>query len=105
MMRFSNKDIGTLFLGKALGLTREGGRVAMIQPAGTLLLNASAKRQRTKLFAAAQVEEVVNFTIIRFHLFPNAASPACSVVIRKSAPDGSPTTYMCPKLLHTIEDG
>lgn len=101
----SNKDIGTLFLGKALGLTREGGRVAMIQPAGTLLLNASAKRQRTKLFAAAQVEEVVNFTIIRFHLFPNAASPACSVVIRKSAPDGSPTTYMCPKLLHTIEDG
>jgi hypothetical protein len=51
------------------------------------------------------VEEVVNFTIIRFHLFPNASSPACSVVIRKSAPDGQPTTYMCPKLLHTAEDG
>lgn len=100
----ANKDIGALFLGKGLQLVRMGGRVALIQSAGNLLLNDAAASLRKRLLEASVVEEIVNFTILRFHLFPSATSPACSIVIRKEQPGDSDILYMCPKLLRTGED-
>jgi hypothetical protein len=102
----SNLDIGPLFLAKALALVRPGGRIAMVQPAGTLLLNRrkAALRMRQLLFAKARVEEIVNYTILRFHLFPSASSPACSITLRKETPDGAPFIYICPKLQYSGED-
>jgi hypothetical protein len=100
----ANKDIGALFLGKGLQLARDGGRVALIQSAGNLLLNDAAAALRKRLVETSVVEEIVNFTILRFHLFPSATSPACSIVIRKQQPGDSDVLYMCPKLLRTGED-
>lgn len=99
-----DKDIGALFLGKALALTKQGGQVAMIQSAGTLLTNAKSANVRRRLFRTARVDEIVNFTILRFHLFPTATSPACSVTLTKLPPNGATTTYVSPKLLLTGED-
>lgn len=100
----ANKDIGALFLAKSLKLVRGGGRVAMIQSAGNLLLNDASIELRKRLFETAVVEEITNFTILRFKLFPSAISPACSVILRNDKPSGENTLYMCPKLLRTGED-
>jgi hypothetical protein len=102
----SNLDVGPLFLSKALALTKSEGRVAMVQPAGTLLLNRrkAALQIRSRLLAEAQVEEIVNYTILRFHLFPTASSPACSITLKKVPPSGSPFFYICPKLQYSGED-
>lgn len=102
----TNGDISTLFMAKAAQLVRNGGRITLIQPAGTLLQNRWSKaiETRKKLFATYKVEEVANFAILRKHLFPTAKSPSCSVTFQKAPPDGSPIIYICPKLLHTGED-
>lgn len=99
-----NKDVGSLFLGKSLELMRDGARLAMIQSAGNLLMNEGSAAVRRKLFSAAKVDEIVNFTILRRQLFPSAESPACSIVLTKTVPDNRPVAYIVPKLLHTGED-
>src|SRR5258708_21130578 len=66
-----NRAVGTLFLVKALSLTRPIGRVSMIQPASSLLFNRSgpANRFRERLFSNFKVDEVVNLSTLRFELF------------------------------------
>lgn len=100
------KNVGPLFLAKAAALCREDGRVAMLQPATALLANRSgtAERLRTKLFTSFTVEEIVNLAAFRAILFPNAASPACSVVLRPVASNGAAVVYICPKPAGTAED-
>lgn len=103
----ANKDVGTLFLAKAIELTVKGGHVAMIQSAGALLFQGrgNAPLFRKRLFSMVTVEEVVNFSLLRRNLFSNATSPACSISLRNVLPTGQPITYICPKLLGTGEDG
>jgi hypothetical protein len=100
------KNIGPLFLAKGAELCREGGRVAMLQPATALLATRSgnAERFRTRMFTTLAVEEVVNLAAFRAILFPNAAAPVCSIVLRPVAPDGAPVVYICPKPTGTAED-
>ena len=99
-----NDDIGTLFLGRSLELLKPGGRIAMIQSAGALLINAGSTETRRALFRACRVEEIVNLSCLRFKLFAEATSPSCVVTLQKADPDGSSTVYACPKLLGTPED-
>ena len=101
-----NTDIGTLFLPKALMLTKPGGVVSMIQPAGGLLFNTtgSAKHFRRKLFTAYRVEEIINLSALRFELFERKArSPACAIVLRPEPPNGDPFPYTCPKPVGAAE--
>lgn len=102
----SNGDIGPLFLSKGLKLVKEGGLVAMVQPASTLLLARwdKAIAFRKMLFSTTRVEEIVNFSSHRFKLFPNATSAACSITLRSAPRTDAPVRYICPKLLHTPED-
>jgi hypothetical protein len=95
----ANKAVGTLFLAKAVSLTKPGGRVSMIQPASSLLFNRSgpANRFREKLFSEFRIEEVVNLSTLRFELFEDATSPPCIVTMRPSAPDGEALLYISPK--------
>jgi hypothetical protein len=94
----SNKDVGSLFLAKATALTLPGGLVAMLQPAGVLLHRfRTAAEFRARLFATYQVEEIVNFSALRFGLFKAAVAPVCSFVLRNSPPTGQPIIYICPK--------
>ncbi|MGE7156854.1 HsdM family class I SAM-dependent methyltransferase [Methylorubrum rhodesianum] len=99
-----NDDIGVLFLGRSLELLKPGGRIAMVQSAGALLINAGSAEARRALFDSCRVEEIVNLSCLRFKLFSEATSPSCVVTLRKAEPDGSPTIYACPKLLGTPED-
>ncbi len=101
----SYKDIGPLFLAKAIALTKSGGYVGLIQPSTILYKLASrAKSFREKLFQTAQVEEVVNFAALRSFLFQNATMPACAFIIRNSPPTGEAFWYSCPKPLRSQED-
>jgi hypothetical protein len=92
-------DIGTLFLPKALALTKRTGTVSMIQPASSLLFNISgpALDFRQKLFSDYRVEEVVNLSAMRFILFEGAKSPACVITLRLEEPNGEPLVYASPK--------
>ena len=92
-------DIGTLFLPKALALTKRTGTVSMIQPASSLLFNISgpALGFRHKLFSEYRVEEVVNLSAMRFTLFEGAKSPACVITLRPEEPNGEPLVYVNPK--------
>lgn len=97
-----NKSIGPLFLAKAAEVTKEEGRISMLQPANTLLLNrGTATELRERLFKKYQVEEIVNLAALRFQLFNRKTKKAkptiCIVTFRPTPPDGSALTYICPK--------
>jgi hypothetical protein len=102
----AEKEIGTLFLPKALGLARAKGCVSMIQPARVLLFSrrGPAVKFREKLFRAFSLQEVVNFSALRFDLFANAIDPACLVTIRAEPPEGGHVTYVSPKRVFIEED-
>ena len=99
-------NIGPLFLPKAAALTKPGGRIAMMQPAGVVIFNqiGTAKEYRQKLFSEFKVEEIVNLSALRFGLFKDAISPTCIVTMSTNPPDGEPLSYICPKPVHTNED-
>src|SRR5262249_49870246 len=99
-------DIGTLFLPKALLLTRKGGRVSLVQSAAALLFNQNppAKEFREKLLLTYQAERVVNLSALRFVLFPKSVSPPCYVTFRAADPTNDETAYICPKPLNSEED-
>jgi len=104
----ADRNPGPLFLAKAALITKQDGRVAMIQPAATLLHQNSRKPSlalRKKLFESFFVEEIVNFSLIRFQLFATAISPACLVTLvpRSPQPDDC-VSYVCPKPLYSSED-
>ncbi len=101
-----NTDIGTLFLPKSLSLTKPGGVVSMIGPAGGLLFNTTSRARdfRRKFFSSYQIEEVVNLSALRFELFAGRSrSPACVITVRPEAPNGASFAYTCPKPSRTSE--
>jgi hypothetical protein len=104
----ADKNPGPLFLAKAAALTKPEGRVAMIQPAATLLYQRSwepSAELRKRVFGSLSVEEVVTFAHLRWQLFRNAKSPACLVTLRPTAPSADARlTYICPKPLYSSED-
>jgi len=101
-----NHNIGPLFLVKAATLTKNSGRIAMLQPTSAMLFNreSTAEKFRKKFFDTFKVKEVVNLSVLRFGLFKNAISPACIIIMRSTPPDGEPIIYICPKPTQTKED-
>lgn len=99
-------NIGPLFLPKAAALTKIGGSISMMQPAGVLIFNqiGTAKEFRQKLFLEFKVEEIVNLSALRFGLFQDAIAPTCIITICANQPDGEPLSYICPKPVGTNED-
>ena len=96
----ANHDIGPLFLAKGVELVGDRGRVAMVQPAPTLLYQRSnpARELRQKLFGTFTFDEVTNLSALRRHLFGDAIGPACVVVFGKEKPDpGTTLFYFTPK--------
>lgn len=93
-------------MAKALALAKPNGRVALVQPASTLLYNSTAPscELRDRVFQEFRVEEVINFAALRYLIFTNAIMPACAIVVRNASSDGEPLWYSCPKPLHTQED-
>lgn len=102
----SNKNPGPLFLAKAAALTKDHGRVTMIQPAQSLLTNlqSTAVKFRKQLFERFRVEEVVNLSALRFRLFKDSTSPACLVTLSPRAAHGEPIVYVVPKRSGSQED-
>lgn len=93
-------DIGPLFLAKGAALVIEGGQVAMVQPASTLLYQraGNALDLRKKIFATFEVAEIANLTALRRELFPQAIGPCCVITLAKKMPDPSESLlYFCPK--------
>jgi hypothetical protein len=102
-----NKGIGTLFLPKAARLLKEGGKVALIQSASSLLFNRQslAIKFRQLLFRTFRVEEIVNLSALRFKVFKRkthatktSVSPACIVTLDGAAPRADDQiAYVSPK--------
>jgi hypothetical protein len=101
-----NRNIGPLFLCKCAHLTKPSGKIAMLQPAGAMLLNrqSTAADFRRKFFSTYSVDKIVNLSALRFGLFRKAVSPACVVVMRPGGPSKTPIAYECPKPKRTKED-
>ena len=92
-------DIGPLFLAKSAKLSKKDGLVSLFQPAGTLLFNHSthARLTREKLFRENIVNEIVNFSALRFGLFRDAVGPAVLVTLRPAPATAEPILYISPK--------
>jgi len=92
-------DIGPLFIAKSAALVKSSGQVSLFQPSGTLLFNSSslARALRKRLFETFHVEEVVNFSALRFGMFKNAIGPTALVTLRPSPLAGQPLVYISPK--------
>ena len=99
----NNNDIGPLFVFAGLEQLRDSGRVAMVQST-TAFLTGSKSSQTRALASSYQIEEITNFTLLRFSLFQGATSPACCIVVQKTAPTGESTVYICPKRIGSSED-
>ena len=97
--KVSYGDIGPLFVAKSATLAKSSGRVALLQPCGTLLFNSSSKASalRKQLFETFHVEEIVNFAALRFGIFHKATGPAALITLRPEPPSGEPLTYIVPK--------
>jgi hypothetical protein len=92
-------DIGPLFVAKSAALTKLSGQIALLQPCGTLLFHTSppAKALRKRLFETFHVEEVVNFSALRFGMFKTASGPAALVTLRPEPPSDKALIYIVPK--------
>jgi hypothetical protein len=93
--------------------TKQGGKVAMIQSASSLLFNRSgpACEFREKFFKTFGVEQVVNLSALRFRVFnkkkgsaQKAVAPACVVVFSPESPTGDRLLYLSPKLAEDDTD-
>ncbi|AEA66104.1 HsdM family class I SAM-dependent methyltransferase [Burkholderia gladioli] len=110
----ANKDIGGLFLAKAMHLLARHGRIAMIQSANSLLFNGSAKALafRQELFTTHRVEEIYNLSALRFKVFKRKShttkmsiSPACVVIMSGEKPTfEDQIAYVSPKHLKPLVD-
>jgi hypothetical protein len=100
----ADKNVGPLFLAKALTLTKAKGRVAMLEPAGALLVNYNSPEFRRRLFSEFKLEAVFNFSALSRVLFENADSPCTLTVLRPIPPDGEPFYYCSPKRQQSVED-
>lgn len=97
----ADRNIGPLFLAKAIALVKPDGNVSLILPAMPLLYQRSTEptlAYRRKLFATCTVEEVVSFTQLRAYLFPGISARACLITLqpKPSAADDE-ITYICPR--------
>jgi len=104
----ANLDIGPMFLPKAAALLKKSGRIAMIQPASTLLYQRAqpAREYRRQFFTTFTVEEVTNLSALRRELFSGAISPACVLVFSPERPSPNTTfAYYCPKPLRDEQAG
>ncbi len=104
----ADKGIGPLFLPKAATLVKPDGKVAMIQPAGSLLFNRSgtASGFRKKFFTTFYVQQVVNLSAIRFEVFKKkkgaaqkTVSPSCVVVFSPQPASNDRISYISPKVI------
>lgn len=102
----AERGIGTLFLAKALSLAKKKGRISLLQPARTLLFNqrGPAAQFRQKLLSEHSVEEVINFSALRFDLFPHAADPVCAITVVNEKPRTGVLTYSSPKRTFSSEE-
>ncbi len=104
----ADKNPGPLFLAKGAAITKPTGRIAMIQPAATLLYQRSwepSDRLRRRLFSDYTVEEIVTFVHLRWVLFKNAKSPACLVTLQPKVPSREhKILYTCPRPLGSSQD-
>jgi type I restriction-modification system DNA methylase subunit len=96
----ADKNVGPLFLAKAIALVKPTGNVSLILPAMPLLYQRSTGPTldfRRKLFTSCTVDEVVSFTQLRAYLFPGISARACLITLQPqpSAPDAE-LTYICP---------
>lgn len=100
----ADKNIGPLFLAKALTLTKTSGCVAMLEPALALLVNFNSTDFRKRLFSEFKLQEVFNFSPLSRVLFENADSPCVLPVLRPTPPDGRPFYYCSPKRQQNLEE-
>ncbi len=100
----ADNNIGPLFLAKALTLTKTTGRVALLEPAGALLVNYHSPEFRKRLFSEFKLEAVFNFSPLSRVLFEKADSPCALAIVRPVPPDGQAFYYCSPKRQQTIED-
>ena len=96
---FSYGDIGPLFLAKSANLVKPTGRVSLLQPVETLLFHSPrpARNFRKRLFETFRVDEVVNFSALRFGMFNEAISPTALISLRPTPPSDEPLVYIFPK--------
>jgi len=97
----ADRNIGPLFLAKAVALAKSDGNVSLILPAMPLLYQRSTEptlAYRRKLFTACTVEEVVSFTQLRAYLFPGISARACLLTLRPlPSALNDEITYICPR--------
>ena len=99
-------DFGPLFMVKTAALTKNEGRITMLQPAMGMLFNrvGTALKFREKFFSTFNIEEITNLSALRFRLFKSSVSPVCIVTMQPTPPTGEPVIYTCPKPVCTSED-
>ena len=107
-----NRDIGGLFLAKSALLTGDGGSVAMIQSANTVLFNIKrAAKFRKHLFSRHSVDRIINLAALRHRVFKgnkskaSAVAPVCIVVMQGNPPHPShKIEVVSPKFMRTRID-
>ncbi len=100
----ADKNVGPLFLAKALTMVKANGRVAVLEPAGALLVNHNSTQFRQRLFSDFKLDSVFNFAPLSRVLFEKADSPCVLPVLRPVSPDDEPFYYCSPKRQQSVED-
>ena len=95
-------------------LLRNGGRLAMIQSANSLLFNDSppAQRFRQETFSRRRITEIYNLSALRFKVFKRkshtpkrSTSPACAIVMELGEPSlDDRIVYVSPKSTRPLVD-
>jgi len=96
-----DRQIAQAFVWKALDLVDNESVICLIVGAKSLLFNRSEKNKsfRQKLLKIAQVQTIVNLSILRHSLFSKSVGPAAIINCRKRINENDPysITYVCPK--------
>jgi hypothetical protein len=110
----TNNDTGGLFIAKAMELVKQGGQVALIQSANSLLFNIArtAVEFRRRLFLSYRVRAIYNLSALRFivfkrktHTIKTSSAPVCVIILTNSPPTADDIIeYISPKHLKPFVD-
>jgi hypothetical protein len=84
--KLPNNQVALLFLEQAMGLSKEGGSLCMIMPAGPFLYNNNSIKFRNYILKAYHVPQIIDFTFLSSILFESSNVAVVVVFAKKQKP-------------------
>jgi hypothetical protein len=92
-MKIPDNNIGLTMLVESFKLTRKGGQICLIQPAGPLLYQSDLLFKK-KVFGKYNLQQLIDFTFLVDKLWNKATVSTAAIFIQNSPPDENKVAHL-----------